>query len=107
VSPAQNPAAIGADGPPASEAAKIGADANEKSQLGRDPALIVVCGDALIDMIQNPDCTERTAPSGGPYNIVFVVGGTALFVRRKDQSKGERWPRAPHLCSICCSNPLE
>jgi len=30
--------------------------------------VIVVCGEALIDMIQNGDGTQRAAPGGGPFN---------------------------------------
>jgi fructokinase len=35
--------------------------------------LIVVCGEALIDMIQNGDGTQRAAPGGGPFNTARAL----------------------------------
>jgi fructokinase len=35
--------------------------------------LIVVCGEALIDMIHNGDGTQRAAPGGGPFNTARAL----------------------------------
>jgi fructokinase len=35
--------------------------------------VIVVCGEALIDMIQNGDGTQRAAPGGGPFNTARAL----------------------------------
>jgi fructokinase len=35
--------------------------------------LIVVCGEALIDMIHNDDGTQRAAPGGGPFNTARAL----------------------------------
>jgi fructokinase len=35
--------------------------------------VIVVCGEALIDMIQNGDGTRRAAPGGGPFNTARAL----------------------------------
>jgi fructokinase len=35
--------------------------------------LIVVCGEALIDVIHNGDGTERTLPGGGPFNTARAL----------------------------------
>jgi fructokinase len=35
--------------------------------------LIVVCGEALIDVIQNGDGTQRAAPGGGPFNTARAL----------------------------------
>ncbi|TMD20238.1 MAG: carbohydrate kinase [Chloroflexi bacterium] len=35
--------------------------------------MIVVCGEALIDMIQNGDGTQRAAPGGGPFNTARAL----------------------------------
>jgi len=35
--------------------------------------LIVVCGEALIDMIYNGDGTQRAAPGGGPFNTARAL----------------------------------
>lgn len=36
--------------------------------------MIVVCGEALIDVIRNPDGTSRSAPGGGPFNTARALG---------------------------------
>src|SRR2546428_9200073 len=41
--------------------------------MGRDPAVIVVCGEALIDMVLNADGTRRPAPGGGPFNTARAL----------------------------------
>ena len=33
----------------------------------------MVCGEALIDMIHNPDGTQRAAPGGGPFNTARAL----------------------------------
>ena len=35
--------------------------------------MIVVCGEALIDVIQNGDGTQRTVPGGGPFNTARAL----------------------------------
>ena len=35
--------------------------------------MIVVCGEALIDMIHNDDRTQRAAPGGGPFNTARAL----------------------------------
>ena len=35
--------------------------------------MIVVCGEALIDMIHNGDGTQRAAPGGGPFNTARAL----------------------------------
>jgi fructokinase len=35
--------------------------------------VIVVCGEALIDMIHNGDGTQRAAPGGGPFNTAIAL----------------------------------
>ncbi len=35
--------------------------------------MIVVCGEALIDVIQNGDGTQRAAPGGGPFNTARAL----------------------------------
>ena len=35
--------------------------------------MIVVCGEALIDMIHNGDGTQRAAPGGGPFNTAIAL----------------------------------
>jgi fructokinase len=35
--------------------------------------VIVVCGEALIDMIRNADGTGRASPGGGPFNTARAL----------------------------------
>ena len=35
--------------------------------------MIVVCGEALIDMIHNDDGTRHAAPGGGPFNTARAL----------------------------------
>src|SRR5437899_9419457 len=49
------------------------ADPDEHAWLRRDPPVIVVCGEALIDMIYNGDGTQRAAPGGGPFNTARAL----------------------------------
>ena len=47
--------------------------------------MIVVCGEALIDMIQNGDGTQRATPGGGPFNTARALarlGVPTAFVGR-------------------------
>ena len=37
--------------------------------------MIVVAGEALIDVIISPDGTIRAVPGGGPYNAARTLGG--------------------------------
>ena len=37
------------------------------------PSVIVVCGEALIDVINNGDGTQRAAPGGGPFNTARAL----------------------------------
>ena len=54
--------------------------------------MIVVCGEALIDMIQNGDGTQRAAPGGGPFNTARALARlgvpTAFLGRLSDDSFG-------------------
>jgi len=36
--------------------------------------MIVVCGEALIDVIHNGDGTQHAAPGGGPFNTAPRAG---------------------------------
>jgi len=36
--------------------------------------LIVVCGEALIDVVRNGDGTQRATPGGGPFNTARALG---------------------------------
>jgi fructokinase len=50
--------------------------------------LIVVCGEALIDRINNRDGSQRTAPGGGPFNTTRALarlGVPAAFLGRLSQ----------------------
>src|SRR5438876_3652441 len=61
------------------------ADPDDHAWLRRDTSLptwwggsgwgpvIVVCGEALIDMIHNGDGTQRAAPGGGPFNTARAL----------------------------------
>ncbi len=40
--------------------------------------MIVVCGEALIDMIHNGDGTQRAAPGGGPFNTARALARLAV-----------------------------
>lgn len=45
--------------------------------------MIVVCGEALIDVIRNADGTSRSAPGGGPFNTARALcrlGAPAAFL---------------------------
>ncbi len=35
--------------------------------------MIVVCGEALIDMIHNGDGTQKATPGGGPFNTARAL----------------------------------
>ncbi len=54
--------------------------------------MIVVCGEALIDMIHNGDGTQRAAPGGGPFNTARSLARldvpTAFLGRLSDDSFG-------------------
>jgi fructokinase len=41
-------------------------------------AHVVVCGEALIDWIHNPDGTERARPGGGPFNTARALARLAV-----------------------------
>src|SRR5439155_19601727 len=67
-----------------------GTDANDHARLGRDPSVIVVCGEALIDMIYNGDGTQRAAPGGGPFNTARALarlGVPTAFLGHLSQDK--------------------
>ena len=40
--------------------------------------MIVVCGEALIDVIRNGDSTQRAAPGGGPFNTARALARLAV-----------------------------
>src|SRR5437660_1552280 len=42
-------------------------------RIRRDRAVIVVCGEALIDMVVSRDGTRRPAPGGGPFNTARAL----------------------------------
>ena len=54
--------------------------------------MIVVCGEALIDMIQNGDGTQQAAPGGGPFNTARALARlgvpTAFLGRLSDDAFG-------------------
>jgi len=54
--------------------------------------VIVVCGEALIDMIHNGDGTQRAAPGGGPFNTARALARlgvpTAFLGRLSDDAFG-------------------
>lgn len=58
------------------------------------PIVIVVCGEALIDMISNGDGTQRAAPGGGPFNTARALARlgvpTAFLGRLSDDAFGRR-----------------
>ncbi len=52
--------------------------------------MIVVCGEALIDMIHNGDGTQRAAPGGGPFNTARALarlGVPTAFLGRLSNDK--------------------
>ena len=52
--------------------------------------MIVVCGEALIDMIQNGDGTQRAAPGGGPFNTARALarlGVPTAFLGRLSEDR--------------------
>ncbi|TMC93355.1 MAG: carbohydrate kinase, partial [Chloroflexi bacterium] len=54
--------------------------------------MIVVCGEALIDVIQNGDGTQRATPGGGPFNTARALARlgvpTAFLGRLSDDRFG-------------------
>jgi fructokinase len=56
--------------------------------------VIVVCGEALIDMISNGDGTQQAAPGGGPFNTARALARlgvpTAFLGRLSDDAFGRR-----------------
>jgi fructokinase len=54
--------------------------------------LIVVCGEALIDLVDNGDGTQRSTPGGGPYNTARGLARlgvpTAFLGRLSDDAFG-------------------
>jgi fructokinase len=56
--------------------------------------VIVVCGEALIDMISNGDDTQRAAPGGGPFNTARALARlgvpTAFLGRLSDDVFGRQ-----------------
>ena len=56
--------------------------------------MIVVCGEALIDMISNGDGTQRAAAGGGPFNTARALGRlgvpTAFLGRLSDDVFGRQ-----------------
>src|SRR3989442_1196878 len=60
-------------------------DENDHARLRRDPAVIVVCGEALIDIIPAGDDTRRPVPGGGPFNTARALarlGAPTAFLGR-------------------------
>lgn len=56
--------------------------------------MIVVCGEALIDMISNGDGTQQAAPGGGPFNTARALARlgvpTAFFGRLSEDVFGRQ-----------------
>jgi fructokinase len=56
--------------------------------------VIVVCGEALIDMISNADGTQSAAPGGGPFNTARAIARlgvpTAFLGRLSDDLFGQQ-----------------
>jgi fructokinase len=56
--------------------------------------VIVVCGEALIDVISNGDGTQQAAPGGGPFNTARALARlgvpTAFLGRLSDDAFGRR-----------------
>ena len=44
-----------------------------KGPIRQDRGVIVVCGEALIDMVLGDDGTRRPAPGGGPFNTARAL----------------------------------
>ena len=59
--------------------------------------MIVVCGEALIDMIQNGDGTQQATPGGGPFNTARALGRlgvpTAFLGHLSDDAFGRELAR--------------
>ena len=52
--------------------------------------MVVVCGEALIDVIQNADGSQRTVPGGGPFNTARALarlGVPAAFLGRLSEDR--------------------
>jgi fructokinase len=58
------------------------------------PNVIVVCGEALMDMLSNPDGTKQATPGGGPFNTARALARlgvpTAFLGRLSDDAFGRR-----------------
>jgi fructokinase len=58
------------------------------------PIVVVVCGEALIDMISNADGTQQAFPGGGPFNTARALARlgvpTAFMGRLSDDVFGRR-----------------
>jgi fructokinase len=59
--------------------------------------MVVVCGEALIDVVKNPDGTEQSVAGGGPFNTARALarlGVPVAFVGRlSSDADGERLAR--------------
>ncbi|TMG23359.1 MAG: carbohydrate kinase [Chloroflexi bacterium] len=59
--------------------------------------MIVVCGEALIDMVHNEDGTQLAAPGGGPFNTARALARlgvpTAFFGRLSKDAFGQELSR--------------
>ena len=59
--------------------------------------MVVVCGEALIDLIRTEDGFERAAPGGGPFNTARALGRlgvpAAFLGRLSDDESGRRLAR--------------
>jgi len=51
--------------------------------MRRDRAVIVVCGEALIDMVLSADGTRRAAPGGGPFNTAWIGWESLILEHQK------------------------
>ena len=56
--------------------------------------MIVVCGEALMDIISDPDGTQRAGPGGGPFNTARALARmgvpTAFLGRLSNDSFGRQ-----------------
>jgi fructokinase len=55
--------------------------------------VIVVCGEALIDMIQNGDGTQRAAPGGGPFNTARALARLGVPTAFLGRLSGDQFGR--------------
>jgi fructokinase len=48
-------------------------DPSDRAKLRRDPGVIVVCGEALVDLVPTPAGGQGGMPGGGPFNTARAL----------------------------------